>query len=89
MSLYRVFGGSVKGLDPQVLLDSLEEQLDLPSVSVELGSGQGRQIEIIGQKNERSVVFGIVILHPAELFRVMLRRIDAGKQNRLIAHDSR
>ncbi len=43
LGLHRILGGPVEGLDPQVLLDPLEEQLDLPPALVELGDGEGRE----------------------------------------------
>jgi hypothetical protein len=39
-----------KGLDPEVLLDGFEEQLDLPALAVDLGDGGSGQIEAIREK---------------------------------------
>ena len=47
----RVGGSSKEGLDLQVLLDPLEEQLDLPSAAIQLGDGKCREIEVVGQKH--------------------------------------
>jgi len=38
LGLDRILGGTIKCLDPQVLLDPFEEQLDLPAAFVHLGS---------------------------------------------------
>ena len=37
LGLHRVLGGPVERPDPQVLLDPLEEQFDLPAALVQLG----------------------------------------------------
>ncbi len=44
-----ILGGTVEALDPQVLLDPFEEQLDLPAALVEPGDGQGGQGEVVGE----------------------------------------
>ena len=43
LGLHRVFAGAVEGFDPQMLLDPLEEQFDLPAALVELRDGQRGQ----------------------------------------------
>ena len=48
--------GAEKRLDAQMLLDPFEEQLDLPTAFVELGDGQSRKLEIVGEKPEAFVV---------------------------------
>ena len=40
-----------EGLDPQVLLDDAEEDLDLPAFFVDIGDGLGRQLEMVGEKD--------------------------------------
>ena len=42
LSFHGVLGGPIEGLDPQVLLDPLEEQLDLPPTFVQLCNDQSR-----------------------------------------------
>ena len=49
LSLHRVGAVAEKVLDPQVLLDPFEEQFHLPAALVELGDGQRRKLEVIGQ----------------------------------------
>src|SRR6266853_546274 len=50
LGFHRVFGCPEELLDPQTLLDPLEEQLDLPSALVEGADGRGRQTELIGDE---------------------------------------
>ena len=42
-----VLGSSIEGLDAQVLLDPLEEQLDLPARFVESDDDEGWQGEVV------------------------------------------
>ena len=41
LRLHRVLGCAVEAFDPQVLLDSFEKQLNLPTLFVERGDGCG------------------------------------------------
>lgn len=48
LSLDRIFRGPEERFDPQVLLDPLEEQLDLPATAIQLGDRQRGQGEVRG-----------------------------------------
>ena len=52
LGFHRVFGCPEELLDPQMLLDPLEEQLDLPSALVKGADGHGRQTELIGEEHQ-------------------------------------
>ena len=43
-----------------MLLDPLEEQLDLPAQTVELGDGEGGQREVVGEKDQSLAGLGIL-----------------------------
>jgi hypothetical protein len=47
LSSHGVVRVAVKSRDPQVLLDPLEEQLDLPAFSVQLGDAKRREVEVV------------------------------------------
>src|SRR5207245_641786 len=49
-----------KRFDAQVLFDPFEEQFHLPAAFVQPGNGQGRQIEVVRQEHQATVVFRIV-----------------------------
>ena len=53
LCLDRVLRRAKERLDAQVLLDPLEEELDLPPVTIELCNGERRDGEMIGQEIER------------------------------------
>ena len=57
LDFHRVFTGSEKGPDAQVLLDPLEEKLDFPAFFVDEGDGQGRQMEMIRDENKEALIF--------------------------------
>jgi len=63
LRLHRVLAGAIKGLDAQMLLDPLEKQLHLPTLFVDVGDGQWRKREIVGQELQSPVGFGIVVAH--------------------------
>ena len=52
-----------KGLDPEVLPDPLEEQLNLPSPPVDCGDGLSRNSEAVGQEYANLARLRVVDLH--------------------------
>jgi len=50
--LWPEYAGTEEALDPQVLLDPLEEQLDLPAARVQRRDGQGGHGRVVGQEDE-------------------------------------
>ena len=59
LRLDRVLGSTKKCLDPQVLLDPFEEQLDLPSALIQRADFRWIQIELIAQEDQGFVGFWI------------------------------
>ena len=88
LRLDRVLGGSVKRLDPQMLLDPLEEQLDLPALAVQVCNQLGFEGEVVGQK---SYSLSSVVLdhHASQRGGIVLAGIKEGQHTCLIAHDVR
>ena len=68
-----------------MLFDPFEEQFDLPATAIKLGDGQCRQVEIVGQKDQIFLVFGIVELDAAQVLRVIVACLGRGQGNRLVA----
>src|SRR6202035_2904184 len=71
LGFYRVFGCPEELLDPQMLLDPLEEQLDLPSALVEGADGRGRQTELIGEEHQSFSRLGIAQSDTPQVFGVV------------------
>ena len=84
-----VLAGAEEAFDAQVLLDPLEEQLDLPAAFVELGDGQRRQREVVGQEDQGLGRHGVAISDAPEFVRVAGRRTDAAGSHGLIAEQAR
>jgi len=63
LGFYRIDGSTVEGLDAEMLFDPFEEQFYLPSALVEFGDGQRGKDEIVGQKNELFLPFGVKVLY--------------------------
>jgi hypothetical protein len=53
LRLEQVYGGSVKRLDPQILLNPLEEQLELPALVAEDRNQLGFEGEVVSQNRVR------------------------------------
>ena len=58
LSLDGIGGGSKEPLNPQMLLDPLEEQFNLPPLVIDRCHVEGRYLEIIGQEDESFVDIG-------------------------------
>jgi len=87
LGLHRILGGPVEGLDPQVLLDPLEEELDLPPAFVELGDGQRREREVVGEEHEPLPFLRIEVADAAESLGVAPLAVEAVEPDGLIGVD--
>ncbi len=72
-----IVGGAVEGLDSQVLLDPLEEQLDLPAQFVEAGDGDGREGEVVGEEDQGFFGLSVEEANPAQAFPISIRARSA------------
>ena len=59
-------------LNLEVLLEPLEEQLNLPSVLVEIGNFESGKMECIRQKCEVSILLVIVKSHQSQPLRILI-----------------
>ena len=87
LRLDRVLGGSKKRLDPQVLLDPLEEQLDLPALTVKVRDQPGFEGKVVGQKRDP---FAALVLghHAPQCCWIVLAGSDYRQHASLVAHDA-
>ena len=85
LGLDRVGGGSIEGLDPKVLFDPFEEQLHPPAALVQVGNGQGRKGEVVGQEDQALPGIGIDVTDAAKRIGIGLRRFRPSKSDSLIA----
>ena len=70
-----------------MLFDPFEEQFDLPTTAIKVGNALRRQIEVIGQKDQR-LALGIFDLDASDRRWEMLLRIKAGQRTQLVADDA-
>jgi len=70
-----------------MLFDPFEEQFDLPTTAIKIGNALRRQIEVVGQKDQR-LALGILELYASDCRWEMLLRIKAGQRTQLIADDA-
>lgn len=62
-------------LDPQMLLDPLEEQFHLPTAFVQLGDGQSRQGKVVGQIDEKPLGFLVEKPDASQTFGISLSAV--------------
>src|SRR6202035_681061 len=71
-----------------MLLDPLEEQLDLPAQTVELGDGEGGQREVVGEKDQSLAGLGILEPDTSQRRGEALVRVEAGERDGLVADEA-
>lgn len=71
-----------------MLFDPSEEEFDFPAAAVQFGKGEWGKGELIGEKNQGSILFDIMVFDAPELFRIVGGSVKAGEQNGLIADQS-
>ena len=81
-----ILAGAKKRLDPKMLLDPLEEQFDLPPLSVEVGDHSGLEREVVGQK---SYALAILVFDddPTQSVGIILAGVVNGQNADLVADD--
>ena len=84
LSAHRVWRGAVKGLDAQMLLDPFEEEFDLPAAAIELGDGQRRHGEVVGQEDQRLARFWIAIADAAHRDGIIVLGVKPGEHHGLV-----
>ena len=85
----RVLGGSIEGLDVQMLLDPLEEQLDLPALAVQFRDGQRVfNRKVIGQEAIDLPVLKVLIHNESQRVRILSGRVISGKSDGLVGKNA-
>ncbi len=67
-----------------MLFDPFEEQFDLPAAMIELGDGQRRHGEVVGQEDERFAGLGIPKADAPQRVGIILPGVKASGQNGLV-----
>src|SRR5665213_3502583 len=71
-----------------MLLDPLEEQLDLPAQTVELGDGEGGQREVVGEKDQPLAGLGVLEPDTSQRRGEAFLRVEAGERDGLVADEA-
>jgi hypothetical protein len=80
LDIQRILSGPEKGLDLQVLLEGLEEQLNLPSVLVDRRYGGSSKFMVVGKEHQFLPLVFIQDYHPAKEIRAVLLVIEASRE---------
>src|SRR5579859_4743981 len=80
-----ILGGTVKGLDAQVLLDPFEEEFDMPATTVQFGDDVSRKSEVVGQKYQPLFSLSVPKADTTQLSRIALGGIEPLQRDGLIA----
>ena len=77
-----------EGLDPEVLFDPLEEQLDLPSLPVDRGDCRGGQPEVVRQEDEIPVALHVVEHHAPQSSGIRLAGVRELRFHHFVGDDA-
>ena len=72
LCVHGILGGSIECLYVQMLLYSFEEQLNLPSLPVQLGNGQCLKLEVIGEETVNCICAEVFIHNKSKRIRILL-----------------
>lgn len=84
LCLHGVFGGPVECLDPEVLFDPSEEELDLPAELIKQRDRQSGKGKVVRQERQIAAVVPVVKPDATEAFGKRLLCIESGQDYRLI-----
>lgn len=79
-----ITGCSIEGLDVQMLLDPLEEDLNLPSVTVKFRYRDGFQGEVVRQEPINCSLHKVLIHNESECVRILSGRVVPSKSDGLV-----
>ena len=85
LSFHGVLGCAAEHLDPKILFDPFEEQLDLPAALEKQSNRQGWQDKVVRQKDKATMFFDIEETDSSEWIGIELRGLGTPEQNGLIA----
>src|SRR5947207_54270 len=78
----------VEALNPQVLFDPTEEQFHLPASPIKLGDEESGQSELVGQKDEPEIFFGVIVMNATQESGVQPRSFRPGEFDGLVGAHS-
>src|SRR3989304_1863613 len=88
LRLHSVLRGSEERLDPKMLLDPPEEELDLPALLVKQGDAFRGKGKIVGEEDQVLPGFRVDIPDATQFVGVTIRRVDPREHDRSEEHTS-
>lgn len=70
----RILSRAPELLNLEMLLHPLVEELDLPSVFIQVGNPKSRQVEGVGKESKVAILFVVMVSDEPELFGILLKR---------------
>ena len=88
LTFHRILGSTIECFYPQVLLDPLEEQFNLPSALVECADGCRGQGELVGEEDKVLAGIRVAEADAAQVAGIILAAQVAVERNGLIGKDA-
>ena len=82
-----VLGGADEGLDLEVLLERLQEQLDLPALLLDRGDNSGAEVEMVCEEHDLAPLVGVPDNDAAQEVWTFGGRRDAGEADNPIGEN--
>jgi len=60
LGFYRVIGSAVKGFDPKILFDPFEEEINMPSASVQFRDCDSRQFGVVSEEHQPAIFLRVM-----------------------------
>ena len=84
LGAHGIGAGAIKGFDAEMLLDPFEEQFDLPASPIQVGNGQRRHGEVVGEEDEGFAGAEVVIADAAQRAGIIVLGCQAGHHHGLV-----
>lgn len=88
LRVYCIYGCALEGLDVKMLLDPLEEDLNLPSLPVEVSDSEGTEVKVVGHEPIDSPIPKVLIDNEPEVIGMLPGSVVAGKADGLVGQES-
>jgi len=83
-----IFGESPKILDDDVLLNPLEENLYIPTVTIKIGDFQCADFKVIGYEINNGIIVRVIYSYESHILRIELAGLVSGDTNPRVFYDT-
>jgi hypothetical protein len=85
LSLDRVLGCSIEGLNAKILLDLFEKEFHAPTALVKLRNGQGQKGKVVGEEDKAFLGIRIQVTDAPKRLRIDFGSFGTFENDRLVA----